>query len=320
MTENTNDLRVTTISLNEYDNLRDNETRLRELVGAKEETISNLRTKISELQDKQPEVKVIHGYKHTYTDDYDGGETTSFDVEKVEFTNLTEVERMANEQAKTEVKDKLETLENETGDLKRSLKYTKEQIESLGEKIEEKDRLIKKNKSVHANELDEEKETYNKNIKKLKTAADQDTAEYKETIKDLKEEIKKIKDNKTDVEVEEKRNKEIKDLKGRIKDLETMIAELSKLNFFKRIWKLRKFTNDALLVHEALLERKENANKVGTTWVKENGKYSKSPNAFENAWNTMTAKLGNAWNGMGNAYYTISNNVFGTSTSTGLPW
>jgi len=301
MAENTNDLRVTTISLNEYDNLRDNETRLRELVGAKEETINNLRTKISELQEKQPEVKVIHGYKHTYHDDWDGDDTTSFDVEKVEFINLNEVERLASDKAKSEVKDKVEGLENETETLKKSLKHTREQIETLGEKIEEKDRLIKKNKSVHTAELEEEKETYNKNIKKLKTAANQDAEEYKENIKDLKEEIKKIKDNKTDIEVEEKRNKEIKDLKGRIKDLETMIAELGKLNFFKRVWKLRKFTNEALLVHEALLERKENANKVGTTWVKENGKYSKSHNAFENAWNTITNKLSNCWCGM-NSY------------------
>ena len=304
MAENTNDLRVTTISLDEYDRLHEVYKDLQKLVGAKEETISNLHSKIRELTEKQPEVKVVH-YESRW-DDYD--EETVLGRAKVEFINLTEVERMAGDKAKVVVEATIKDLEKQVEDLKSESKYRSSQLDDLSDKLTEKEKATSKLRAAHREALEDEKETYDKNIKKLKKAVDEDVKEYKETISDLKDEIKKIKDNKTDAEVEEKRNKEIKDLKGRIKDLEKTIEELGSMNFFKRVFKLRTISAEKLAAQSELLERERNANAVGTTWVKENNKYHRY-NAFETVWDYITRQSKNAQSYTYGVYDMLTNTI-----------
>jgi DNA repair exonuclease SbcCD ATPase subunit len=312
MAENTNDLRVTTISLDEYNRLNSELIAAREGKGSLTTTIAVLNDKIKELQIRQPEVKVVHYESHW--DDYN--DETILGRAKVEFVNLTEVERMVEDKAKNDVKVKLTDLENKVESLNDDLKRARETHNEFSDKLTEKEKATSKLRAAHREALEDEKETYDKNIKKLKKAVDEDVKEYKETISDLKEEIKKIKDSKTDAEVEEKRNKEIKDLKGRIKDLEKTIEELGSMNFFKRVFKLRTISAEKLVAQSELLEREKNANAVGTTWVKENNKYRKY-GAFEHMWNAITVTLDNSWGAAKNAYYTVSNNVF---NGTGISW
>lgn len=282
MAESTDNLRVTTISLDEYNALKIEADRLKGLNGGQSTTINILNDKIYELEQKQPLVKVLHYHMQ---EDWD--ESPYPVTDKVEFVNLTEVERLAEEKAKSTVKDKLEVLENKVDNTMDELKRQRINNELLADKLDEKERLVKKVKTSHATELETEKETYTKNIDKLKKAAKEDAESYKETISELKDEIKKIKDNKTDAEVEEKRNKEIKDLKGRIKDLEKTIEELGSMNFFKRVFKLRTISAEKLAAQSELLEREKNANAVGTTWVKENNKY-RPYDKFSSVWEYLS--------------------------------
>ena len=306
MPENTDNLRVTTISLDEYNALKLEADRLKGLNGGQSATINVLHDKIHDLEEKQPLVKVLHYHMQ---DDWD--ESPYPVTDKVEFVNLTEVERLAEEKAKSTVKDKLEILENKSENITDELKHQRIVNEALSDKLDEKERLVKKVKTSHATELETEKETYTKNIDKLKKAAKEDAESYKETISELKDEIKKIKDNKTDAEVEEKRNKEIKDLKGRIKDLEKTIEELGSMNFFKRVFKLRTISAEKLAAQTELLEREKNANNVGTTWVKENNKY-RPYDKFSNVWEYLTQQ-GRKLQSYTYGVYDMMNNTFTTS-------
>jgi chromosome segregation ATPase len=271
MPENNIPLRSTTISLDEYNKLQSEIALLREQKGVQQQTISQLQNKVNDLEQKQPQVKVTHWSKEY--DDYDDEEFTS--LNKVEFINLSEVTTIANNKAKKETKDKVEELENKIQSEKNTAKYLRERIEANEEEISALEKRITKLVAQREEELEEKEETYNKNIKSLEKAYKEDEKNYKETIKELKEEIQKVKDSKTDEEVEEKRNKEIKDLKARIKDLEKLVEELGSMNFFKRVFKLRTISAEKLAVQKELLERERNANAIGTTWVRENSKYRK---------------------------------------------
>jgi chromosome segregation ATPase len=290
MAENTVDLRTTTISLDEYNKLNNEVNALRETKGALQTTITNLNSKVHELNEKQPVVKVIHFTKE-WENEYDDWndeikEHQYLRQSKVEYVNLTEVESLARAKAKEELKDKLEASESATSSLKNELKYIRENLTTTQDQLSDHKKMISKLDKQHKEDLDEKTELYNKNVESLKKAQKEDEKEYKDTIKDLKEEIQKVKDDKTQKDIENKRNQEIKDLKGRIKDLEGMIEELGKLNFFKRVFKLRTISAEKLAVQVELAKREQNANKVGTTWVSENGKYRKY-NAFSEKMNEL---------------------------------
>jgi DNA repair exonuclease SbcCD ATPase subunit len=284
MPEVTQDLRTTTISLDEYNKLRDLNLNLKETIGAKDETVRNLNTKIAELNEKQPLVKVIH-MEETYDDNYDDygdyeGRQKNYKHKKVEFINLTEVTGIALQKAREVSKEEIEALKYDVKQKEYTIKELRDNVDTVQEKLNSKDKQIKKLGKEQSESYLEQEESYNKKLKDMNKAYQEDTKNYKETIKELKEEIQKVKDSKTDAEIEEKRNQEIKDLKGRIKDLENMIAELGKLNFFKRTFKLRTISAEKLAAQKQLLEREKNANAVGTTWTREGNKYRRF-NAFE---------------------------------------
>jgi chromosome segregation ATPase len=290
MADNNTTLRTTTISLDEYNRLQDEAKLLRESKGALQTTISNLTEKVNELKETQPKIKVVHftsEMDRDYDDWNDDYETHPYlKQSKVEFINLTEVQALAKAEAKEEVKQSIEVLEN----LKSNNEITEKNIRRMwtetSDQLEDKKKELRKIEKKNKEDLDEKSETYNKNVDELKKAYKEDEKNYKETIKDLKEEVQKVKDNKTDKEIEGKRNQEIKDLKGRIKDLETMVEDLGKLNFFKRVFKLRAISAEKLAAEVELTKRERNANAVGTTWVSEGGKYRKY-NSFSELLNSM---------------------------------
>ena len=315
MAEMTNDLRTTTISLDEYNALKLEADRLKGLNGGQSATIAILNDRIAELRQKQPEVKVIHGVKEIHFNEYDGdcSNYEDFIPKKVEFINLTEVERLAENKVNEELKSKLNTLESDNDHLKDNLKRAEVRYDELTDTVNKKTRLLKKMETEYSETLEDKHQEKDKLINKLKKAVDKDTKQYEEIIKDLKEEIQKIKDNKTDLEIEKKRNKEIIDLKGRIKDLEKLIEELGSMNFFKRVFKLRTISAEKLAAQQELLEREKNANAVGKTWVKEGDKYRKY-NAFEEMWGSLKRHTNN----IQDYFYGAFNprNVYNVTTDT----
>ena len=80
-----------------------------------------------------------------------------------------------------------------------------------------------------------------------------------------------------------------------------IIEELGQLNFFKRVFKLREISAEKLAVQKELLERERNANAVGSTWVKENGKYRKY-NAFAEYVNSLSSQARDYYNSVTTAF------------------
>ena len=269
MTDNNGTLRTATISTDEYKALLSEANSLRERIGSADESNKRLEREIATLKEKQPLVKVIHYEEKTNREyNYDRNDWDEYhykDVKHTEFINLSDVTSMVTNQIKKETENENQSLKNKVRSLKLELEYA----EDTEGRIE---RELNKELSKRTSELEDVKEQHEEKIKDLNKAYKVDVSNYKETIKDLKDEVIKVKDSKTDVEVEEKRNKEIKDLKARIKDLEKLVEELGSMNFIKRTFKLRKLSAEKLAAHKELLERERNANSIGTTWVK-NGEH-----------------------------------------------
>jgi chromosome segregation ATPase len=278
MSDNTTLLRTTTIGLDEYNRLNESVNTQRALVGALEQQIENLKEEIIKVEEKQPQVKVTHLVNEW--NDYDDALYPK--VNKVEFLNLPDVVSLANNTAKSIVKEKIDELESKLEVEEKSYKQLQKRFDDAKDLIDYKNRELNKIKIKYDQEVTDAKEEYTKNVSTLKKAYSEDVDAYKETIKDLKEEVKKVKDSKTDEEVEKKRNQEIVDLKLRIRDLEKLIKELSNMNFFKRTFKLRSISTERLAAQKELIEREKKVNLIGTTWVKENGKYQ-TYDAFRNA-------------------------------------
>jgi DNA repair exonuclease SbcCD ATPase subunit len=256
------EIRTTTITLDEYDSLKRNLEAKDQMIGALEERVDHLNDKVTEVEEKQPEVKIVH-YKEVWNNWRD---EMLPEEAKVEFTNLSEIETLAYNKAKVDYEQKLKELINNN-------KSLKDETERLDDIVASKNKQISTNFKIYNDTISDLRVEYKDNISKLDKAYKADVNSYKETIKELKEEIQKVKDGKTDKEIEEKRNKEILDLKNRIKDLEKILEDLKSMNFFKRVFKLRTISAEKLAAQKELIEREKRANKVGTTWVKEGGKY-----------------------------------------------
>lgn len=252
MSEITNNLNTLTITKDEYDNLISSvseDTYTQQLIDELKDQIEELK---KEKQNNQPEIRITHyGIKK---DPWYGDSYISKNVDSVEFINLSEVTELANKTAKAKVQSELNDLEKQIENQRKEIKDIKKENTTLKEDQQDKVDEITKN---------------------LEKAYKRDTDGYKKTIKNLTEEIQKIKDSKTDAEIEEKRNEEIKTLKLRIKDLERILNELKNTSFFNRLRKLRKIELEQDKAAQELQQREIDANHIGTTWVKENGRVTK---------------------------------------------
>jgi len=258
MAKNSEFLRTTTINLDEYNKLKSDIEHKTQLIGSLQENVHNLRTTISELKSekssKEPLVKVITS--SNYSDYYD----------TVKFINLSETKELVKKELEKEYENSLKVS-------KENIKNLKQEIERLNDKLIDLERVKTKNRKDYIRDLEDAKDDFNDKSYSLQKAYNKDVKEYKETIKELNEEIKKIKSNKTDAEIEAKRNKEIETLKLRISDLEQLINDLNNTPWYKKIFKLRKISMERNEAIEAIENRKMAADSIGTTYVKENGKY-----------------------------------------------
>ncbi len=176
------------------------------------------------LTEEQKEVKIITARKK---DSFIG---TFTEIESIETRNLGDVEELVSKKYKSDIdkKDKeIKSLSNQIDDI--TFSYTRK-----------------------SKELDNNYEDYRTDLK----------LEYDKKIKDLKEELKKVKEDKTDKQETERRNKEILDLKLRIKELEKAIKNLTSINIFKRVWNAILDTNARVVAQKEILEKKEEIEKI----------------------------------------------------------
>lgn len=275
MAENIKDFRLTTISLDEYNSLKDQVTTLRERVGSKDAQVDLLHSKIQELQEQQPLVKVVH-YREKY-DDWDDSFIQAQD--SIQFMNLGEVTELAKKEANAKVEARIKELENkleqEENNVKQVTKVRKAEVDNMREEIDTLRKQMKKAEKESLSMLKEKEEEYVENLKASEKAYNKDVAAYKETINDLKQEIKNIKEDKTQLDIEKKRNEEIKTLKGRIADLEKILNDLKNTSFLKRLTKLRHIELEQNKAEQELVERRRKVDNIGTSWVVEGNKVRK---------------------------------------------
>lgn len=279
MSDNNTLLRTTTISLDEYNKLVSEVASLRETKGVLQNTMETIAKEKRQLEEKQPLVKVVH-YEHKYGREYndyidDYEEVDWLNMKKVDYVNLSDVTTMATSQAKKQFSSQIDSLKTEVQQMKATNDVLRDNIDTLENRIDVQNKQLKKEKSEATEKLNDLREQQLKYIKAINKAYSLDTDNYKEAIKELKEEIKKVKDGKTDAEVEEKRNSEIKDLKNRIRDLERILNDLESSSFIERFFKLRKLVKEQNTAAVELREREIRADSVGITWVKEEGRTRK---------------------------------------------
>ena len=220
-------------------NLEKEKDILNQLVGELRATKNTLTRDLTKAQNEKSDadkVKIITQYhSRDRYDDYTQSNTS------VTYQNLddviTGIRKEENKKANLEV-EQVADLEVNILRLEKQLKRTKE---GSHEQINEARKNLTK---LHQ----ADRESYEDEIEKLQKAK-----------QSLIQEIKKVKDSKTDKEVNAQRKQEIIDLKVRIAELETEIKNLGSINFVKRVW--NKFTNRSAIV-AAINEKEDKEMKV----------------------------------------------------------
>jgi len=226
----------------EINSLNNQVSSLQRELGSEEEHNQTLRNQIEELKSKQPEVRIItskpvsNRYGDTYT------EST------IEYRNLSSVQDDIRKEIEAKYKKDLDKSEATIKSLNKDLESKQDFYHNEIKKIESR----YENYSL-GNRLSFEAD---------KRALDEREIKKDLKIKELKEEIEKIKNDKTDEQLAKQREEEIKTLKDRIEELEASVANLTSTNIFKRIWNAILDKNARVAAQKELLKKKEKADKI----------------------------------------------------------
>lgn len=206
-------------------------------IGSKEAHITTLEAQIAELKSKQPEVRIVKGK----TRDTWFGTIQEDDV--IDYRNLDSVKLDIEKVIEKKYKVDLEKLEKE-------LKSAKESLES-------KDADLNNVRKQYSSETENSKLAYRLRQEELEREYKDKAAKKDLKIKELQEEITKVKEDKTDEQLEKLRTEEIANLKLQIKKLKGQVDEFIGMNIFKRAWLA--LTNQAVRVAaEKEIQEKEN--------------------------------------------------------------
>jgi DNA repair exonuclease SbcCD ATPase subunit len=224
--ENTQDMSLVNKVLELTEELNSSKTNVESLnreIGTQESHISTLERQIEELKSKQPEVRIIQqgvdrfGYVPANIIEYRNLDSVKLDIEKA---------------TEKKFKSEIEKLESE-------LKTTKKAVEDHNDKIER----FRKDKD---SEIANTRQLYTLRGEELERDYKERTTKKDLKIKELQEEITKVKEDKTDEQLEKLRTEEIATLKLQIKKLKGQVDEFIGMNIFKRIWLA--LTNQAVRV------------------------------------------------------------------------
>ena len=163
----------------------------------------------------------------------------------VSYKNLDSVIEDIRKEEKNKIKTDVAKLESEVEDRKL-------QILTLTDKLKRADK-------VKENELEDLRVKYKKKQTDVSKEHQAEYDSWDEEVEKLRENYNKLKNDKTDKQLEKKRLKEIADLNETIVELEKEIESLQSFNLFKRMW--HSFTNRKA-VKQAIMEKEEKQDRI----------------------------------------------------------
>jgi DNA repair exonuclease SbcCD ATPase subunit len=202
-----NKLATVSVSLSEYDKLKDQIQSKQKEVDSLHEQIGDFNRTFEHMRAekaKDDKVKIIHETKY--------GDT------RVTYQNLPNLEKEAYELAKKELEDEI----NERTELQ-------EEIKDLKLKLNEEQRKYSANlNEINHNNRNLKNEVRDEYISKLDKKEEQ--------IKNLQKELHKVKNDKTDEQLEKARKKEISQLNKIIAQQQKQIEELQTRGWFRKLF------------------------------------------------------------------------------------
>lgn len=237
---------------NEINGLRNQLSSKDREIGTLESANTNLEDQVSELkskiEDKTPQVRIVT-LKPTSTRWGDTYNETS-----VEYKNLSSVQDDIRKELETKFKKDLDTKDAAIKSLNKTIE----------ESATESERKIKVITSDYARyELELKMDTEKRRRKMLEDVNDKNLE-----IEKLQKEIVKIKEDKTDAQLEAKRIEEIKTLKLRIKELTDKVNELASTGIFKRMWFALTAKSVRIEAERQDLERRREVEKIGVNQLR----------------------------------------------------
>ena len=115
---------------------------------------------------------------------------------ETEFINLKEVETLAKESADKELKDQIKDLEAENKQTKQLIKTLRDNVDTVQDRVDVKDRQLSKLKIEYFEDLTDKKDSYNRNIKLLEKAQKEDVKEKEKKVTKISR-IKELKSKPT---------------------------------------------------------------------------------------------------------------------------
>ena len=193
-----------------------------ETIGAHKETIRNLAHQLETDKKKVTIVEEDRKGDNAKGYDYYGTRvpgTKAITITKVNLEDAAElIANKTNEKTETELKE-----------TKSVLKDKERHIENIDESIKDIEAAnMRKSENIQAR--------YSEELFQARKEYKDQNSKYKHSIEDLKEELKKVKNEKTDEQLEKTRKQEVAKLKARIETLESEMNRLINLSWFNRVW------------------------------------------------------------------------------------
>ena len=189
---------------------------------AKAEVIGTLKQQIFELKNNEKDNEkrvIIERIGRSYDSIYGGFATSTAKITKVNLEDAAElIAKHINKENETELKSAQKTLAS-----------SKREVEKLKQDILDK-------KAVHYRSIESIERQAREDIYQAEKALADSKTKLKHEIQDLKEELVKVKSDKTDELVEKERKEEITKLKARIKSLEREVTRLSTQGWLGKVW------------------------------------------------------------------------------------
>ena len=216
-------------------------------IGTKTELVLTLKQQLADekadSKNKEKTVRIENSNRKPIRDEWSG--IFLDPVNTISYKNLDSVIEDIRKEEKSKIKTDVVKLESEVEDRKL-------QILTLNDKLKRTDK-------VKENELEDLRVKFKK---KQVDASKKHQLEYDswdEQTEKLREDYNKLKNDKTDKQLEKRRLKEIADLNETIVGLEKEINDLQSFNLFKRMW--HNFTNRKA-VKQAIIEKEEKQDRV----------------------------------------------------------
>lgn len=244
------------INLSEY-------TELNNKLNDRENQLSSVKAELALLKSQEKTNKIIVVDEREY-DPYTGGQKTvsklDINVQDPEVSNviLDIISKVDNSELTTKIKEKEAIIDN----LEYTIKTFRKQVENSADRYRELEKL-------HKLELSDFNETRTKELRKVKKGYEETIETLEENVSKLQKDLKLLKTDKTEAQLEIARQQEMADLRDKINTLEDF--KTSVLDVKDNPFKLREFIKGFELARKFRESRR---------WI--NNIYSNTITALEN--------------------------------------